>query len=173
MLEFNFLTENFKKTWLSWQPLCLIVAEITRAYKHIFIFGSSLIFATKLKSLPVILVSQQRRCCSPQPSPTQIWQQILSFKMVSPKVLGSWKTGRGCVCGTVMQTPGGIFSQFLQDFEKFPKAQLDSSRSLSRGVRSQNRSEAPPSSQPQLGDLCLEMTLFSAWTGRFPSFVGL
>lgn len=48
---------------------------------------------------------------------------MLSFKMVSPKVLGSWETGR--VCGSVMQTPGGMFSQFLEDFEKFPKAQLD------------------------------------------------
>lgn len=74
-----------------------------------------------------------------------------------------------CVCGSVMQTPGGIFSQFLKDFEKFPRAQLDSSRSLSRGVRSQTRSEAPPNSQPH----GLEMTLFSAWTGRFPGFVGL
>lgn len=84
-------------------------------------------------------VSQQQRCCSLQPSPTWIQQQILSFK----RYLGD----RESVCGSVMQTPGGIFSQFLKDFETFPKAQLDSSRSLSGAVRSQTRSEAPPSSR--------------------------
>lgn len=32
---------------------------------------------------------------------------------------------RYCAVASVMQTPGGIFSQFLKDFENFPKAQLD------------------------------------------------